>query len=163
MQENTIDQDTAKLIEEFLDLLFVASGGTLPKEDLPEEESEFPDTSPPEQEGKPKGKNLSFAKYQANAKKTALPTATLGYLITGISGEVGELSSIFAKAARDQDGGLTQENIDNVAKELGDILWFVAMIAERFDLKLGTIARNNLKKLASRKARGTIQGSGDNR
>ena len=52
---------------------------------------------------------------------------------------------------------------EGLAKELGDVLWYIAAIARDIGYGLDTIAEMNLEKLADRKARGTIQGNGDNR
>ena len=54
-------------------------------------------------------------------------------------------------------------NPNHARAELGDILWFVAMLAERLDTDLSTIAQNNLNKLADRANRGKLKGNGDNR
>ncbi|MBU4141821.1 hypothetical protein KKE99_03030, partial [Patescibacteria group bacterium] len=50
-----------------------------------------------------------------------------------------------------------------IAKELGDVLWYVSQIASELGLSLEEAASENLKKLFSRKDRGVIKGSGDNR
>jgi hypothetical protein len=42
-------------------------------------------------------------------------------------------------------------------------MWYVAVLAYELDYDLETIAQNNLAKLASRKERGVLTGSGDNR
>lgn len=101
-----------------------------------------------------------FNMYQERAWNYALPNAKDDYyLLTGIQGEVGELSSLFAKAYRDE----VDLDEDNVKKELGDILWFVAGMASYYGWSLDDIAERNIAKLESRKKRGTISGSGDNR
>ena len=104
---------------------------------------------------------LTMSAYQQQAAKTAIYPLDKAdqYLIAGLAGEVGELASIFAKHWRG-DGDL---NHDHATAELGDILWFVAMLTERLDTDLSTIAQNNLNKLADRANRGKLKGSGDNR
>ena len=104
---------------------------------------------------------LTMDTYQQQAAKTAVypDDQAMNYLIAGLAGEVGELASIFAKHWRG-DGDL---NHDHAAAELGDILWFVAMLAERLDTDLSTVAQNNLNKLADRQQRGKLKGNGDNR
>ena len=104
---------------------------------------------------------LTLDAYQEQAKATAVYPEVKAdqYLIAGLAGEVGELASIFAKHWRG-DGDL---NHDHAAAELGDILWFIAMLTERLDTDLPTIAQNNLNKLADRAVRGKLKGSGDNR
>ena len=60
-------------------------------------------------------------------------------------------------------GQPTEEDIKDMSKELGDVLWYVATMADHFGLSLKDIAQQNVDKLQDRKARGKIQGSGDNR
>ena len=104
---------------------------------------------------------LTLDAYQEQAEATAIypPHSADQYLIAGLAGEVGELASLFAKYWR----GDCDFNRDHVAAELGDILWFIAMLAERLDTDLSTIAQGNLTKLADRAERGKLKGNGDNR
>lgn len=104
--------------------------------------------------------HIFFDDYQEKALSFALDTAlSPDYLIPMLAGEVGELASIYAKAIRDQ------KTIDDqaVIKELGDILWGVAVMANHMGVSLSTVAMVNVQKLESRQRRGTISGSGDNR
>ena len=50
-----------------------------------------------------------------------------------------------------------------MAKELGDVLWYVAQLATELELDLDEIAEANLEKLLSRQRRGVLSGSGDDR
>ena len=104
---------------------------------------------------------LTLDAYQEQAKATAVYPydQALNYLVAGLAGEVGELASIFAKHWRG-DGDI---NHDHAKAELGDILWFVAMLTEWLDTDLSTVAQGNLDKLADRANRGKLKGSGDNR
>ena len=104
---------------------------------------------------------LTMDTYQQQAKATAVYPEVKAdqYLIAGLAGEVGELASIFAKHWRG-DGDL---NHDHAKAELGDVLWFVAMLAEWLDTDLSTVAQGNLDKLADRANRGKLKGNGDNR
>ena len=104
---------------------------------------------------------LTMDTYQQQAKATAVYPEVKAdqYLIAGLAGEVGELASIFAKHWRG-DGDL---NHDHAKAELGDVLWFVAMLAEQLDTDLSTVAQGNLDKLTDRANRGKLKGSGDNR
>ena len=88
-----------------------------------------------------------------------LPGADEFYSLINLSAEVGELHSIIAKASRDA----TAINEDAVMKELGDILWHVAAIAQDYGWNLSDVAHGNIAKLSSRKQRGVLTGSGDNR
>ena len=104
---------------------------------------------------------LTLDAYQEQAKATAIYPYEKSdqYLIAGLAGEVGELASIFAKVWRG-DGNL---KFPHAAAELGDVLWFVAMLAKELGYDLSTIAANNLDKLADRANRGKLKGNGDNR
>lgn len=83
------------------------------------------------------------------------------YPVLGLTGEAGEIANKVKKLQRD---GLAIEDIkDDIAAELGDVLWYAAAVATEFGLDLGKVASDNLVKLHSRKARGVIGGSGDNR
>jgi NTP pyrophosphatase (non-canonical NTP hydrolase) len=108
--------------------------------------------------------DLNF--YQTAALQTALyPNRgqNFVYPALGLVGEAGEVADKLKKVIRDNDGILTDEVRDKVAKEVGDVLWYVANIAYELDYDLNTIAQNNLDKLNSRMERGVIQGSGDDR
>ena len=98
--------------------------------------------------------------YQNQAGMVRLPSATTEYLFHGLPGEVGELSSLHAKSIRD---GRKFDYDVNVKKELGDVLWFVAMLAADHGYTLSEVAEANVLKLNKRKTEGVLQGSGDNR
>lgn len=104
---------------------------------------------------------MNLREYQELAERLALPTALNDqYLSLGLAGEAGEVASLFAKAVRDSNG---QVNRDNLKKELGDVLWFVAVLAKQYKLDLQDVAINNINKLRSRQERGVLGGSGDDR
>lgn len=103
---------------------------------------------------------MTMNDYQQSAMSFRLPSANEAYALYGLMGEVGEFYGALAKSIRDDDGAI-DSNL--VKKELGDILWFVAAVAEDFGFELQDIAEGNITKLSSRKQRGVIQGSGDNR
>lgn len=101
---------------------------------------------------------FTLDEYQEKASKTAIYKDKLTYPALGLSGEAGEVANKVKKYMR--DGHL--DTVD-LAKELGDVLWYVAMVANDIDFDLSQIAELNIQKLNSRMERGTIQGSGDNR
>ena len=107
------------------------------------------------------GTPLTLDTYQQQAAKTAVypEDKAVQYLITGLAGEIGELASLFAKHWRG-DGNL---KFPHAAAELGDVLWFVAMLAHELGYDLSEVAQNNLNKLADRANRGKLKGNGDNR
>jgi len=68
--------------------------------------------------------------------------------LLGLVGEVGGLLGEYKKMLR--DGATHRRFRDEVAEELGDILWYVANLATKYDLSLGAIARQNLLKVQDR-------------
>lgn len=85
------------------------------------------------------------------------------YPALGLAEEAGEVAGKYAKAVRDNAGVIDKERKQEIVKELGDVLWFTAEICTCLGVSLAEVAQKNLEKLASRKARGVIHGSGDNR
>lgn len=83
--------------------------------------------------------------------------------VLGLVGESGEVAEKFKKLLRDNRGKLTDENRAELKKELGDILWYVTSVSHLLGFSLEEVAKLNNEKLASRKSRGIIKGSGDNR
>jgi len=109
---------------------------------------------------------MTFADYQQRSRATAVyPGAgdNLLYPTLGLCGEAGEVAEKVKKMVRDDAGVLTPERREALAKELGDVLWYVAQVATEADLDLDVIAAANLEKLLSRQERGVLQGSGDER
>jgi len=86
---------------------------------------------------------------------------TLARLALGIAGEAGEIAEIVKKSMRG-DYKLLHKGPE-LAKELGDVLWYVAVYAAELETPLSEIATLNRNKLAWRKERGVIQGSGSDR
>lgn len=84
----------------------------------------------------------------------------LSYASLGLAGEAGELANKIKKFIRD---GYDESKIESLKGELGDVLWYVAALAKELNLNLDEVAEENIKKLFSRKERGVLQGSGDNR
>jgi NTP pyrophosphatase (non-canonical NTP hydrolase) len=68
--------------------------------------------------------------------------------LLGLVGEVGSLLGEYKKLLR--DGTTHRKFRDEVAEELGDILWYVANVATKYDLTLSDIARQNLEKAGDR-------------
>ena len=107
---------------------------------------------------------MTFDEYQEKAMRTATPaSASLAYGALGLNGEAGEVAEKIKKWIRDSGSDISKLNKDEMAKELGDVLWYVARIGDLLDLKMNDIASANISKLSDRKSRGVISGSGDNR
>lgn len=105
------------------------------------------------------------SEYQANAKKTArYPREhAIYYVAMGLAGEAGELINKIKKIIRDDNNQLTAERKEQIKQELGDLMWYIAMICEETGLSLDEVMEANNKKLLGRVERGTIGGDGDNR
>ena len=120
---------------------------------------------------------LDFNKYQKKAHETAdypedkiIDTKEgvehyINYIYPalGLSEEAGEVAGKYAKVVRDNAGVIDEELKREIVKELGDVLWFISELCTNLNVSLAEVAQKNLDKLASRKARGVIHGSGDNR
>lgn len=91
------------------------------------------------------------------------PFNRLVYPILGLVGEAGEIANKAKKIARDNGGQMDTEAVEDIEKELGDIGWYFAAIATELRTKLSVIASANISKLFSRRERGVLGGSGDNR
>jgi NTP pyrophosphatase (non-canonical NTP hydrolase) len=105
---------------------------------------------------------MDFDKYQYEASLTALPTAQrLEYLIPGLVAEAGEVAGDYAKFIRDETS--VADLRGKLVKELGDVLWFIAQIAEQIDVDMSSIASANIIKLQDRQKRGVLKGSGNDR
>src|SRR5579859_2158058 len=85
--------------------------------------------------------------------------ASLIVPLLGLSGETGELLTEYKKRLR--DGEAHRMFKDRVSEELGDLLWYVANVASKFDLDLGVIAESNLKKVHDRWGEGRSGGSAE--
>ena len=85
------------------------------------------------------------------------------YPALGLCGESGEVAEKVKKAIRDDRGKITSERREEIIKESGDVMWYLAAIASELKMSLEDIAKANIKKLASRVSRGKLRGSGDNR
>lgn len=123
---------------------------------------------------------MDFNQYQAITNRTAIypdvfllvsdeggehgykqNPASFLYPALGLAEEAGEVVGKIAKWVRDGGGFTTLQ--EQVKKELGDVLWMVAQVAETFDISLQDVADTNIKKLAARQIKGTLRGSGDER
>lgn len=87
----------------------------------------------------------------------------LEYTILGLTGEAGEIANKYKKIIRDKGGVVGPEDVAALRKEAGDVLWYLAIFLLGLDVRLSDTARENLHRLADRKERGKIAGSGDNR
>jgi NTP pyrophosphatase (non-canonical NTP hydrolase) len=98
---------------------------------------------------------LTTAKYP---KAGTGDNEELYYLSLGLVGESGEIANKVKKIYRDN-----KRDNEDLAKELGDVLWYAARFASAIGTSLDTIMQDNREKLESRLQRNVISGSGDNR
>jgi NTP pyrophosphatase (non-canonical NTP hydrolase) len=114
-----------------------------------------------------------FDEYQELASHYAFYKEKFGdsdmnvyYPVLGLVSESGEVADKIKKIARDTDYDLrrllSSDKID-IIKELGDCLWYIALIAHELEYDLSEVAEININKLASRRERNKLTGSGDNR
>lgn len=81
------------------------------------------------------------------------------YPALGLVGEAGEISEKVKKWLR----GDRELDREGLLKELGDPLWYIASLADDLGFTLQEVVDANHDKLTSRKERGVLKGSGDDR
>lgn len=103
--------------------------------------------------------------YQRMALETAIypKEQQVIYPTLGLTGEAGEVADKVKKVLRDNDGAFTNDRKREIAMELGDVAWYLAVTAHDLGYTLEEICQMNYDKLKSRQQRGKIHGSGDNR
>ncbi len=109
---------------------------------------------------------MTFEEYQKLSRKTAqYPKIgeSFVYPVLGLAGEAGEVAEKIKKLFRNKNGDLSQEYKLEIAKELGDVLWYLSQISTELNLSLEEVAQLNLEKLLDREKRGVIKSKGDNR
>jgi len=101
--------------------------------------------------------------YQRKAESTAVypDEYRILYPTLGLAGEAGEVADKVKKVYRDGEPSMFYK--EELAKELGDVLWYVSILARDLGYSLEYVAQMNIDKLEDRMSRGKIKGSGDNR
>lgn len=110
-------------------------------------------------------KEMTFAEYEKQAAETRIYPSRVQiiYPALKLSGEAGEVAEKVGKVLRDNRGVFSDEKKAELALEVSDCLWYCAAIAADLGYTLEGIAKMNIAKLSSRKERGVLGGSGDNR
>jgi NTP pyrophosphatase (non-canonical NTP hydrolase) len=104
--------------------------------------------------------------YQKKATKSAI-YPDIGnnfiYPALGLAGESGEVCDKIKKVLRDDGGKFTPMTKLAIAKEIGDVMWYIAALCNELGFELDEIMDMNIEKLLDRIARGVRGGSGDDR
>lgn len=108
---------------------------------------------------------MTLNEYQKHALKTAIypENRRIIYPTLGLTGEAGEVADKVKKVIRDGGEEFTDEKRLEIAKEIGDVLWYCATLARDLGYELDEVAQMNVDKLRSRMQRNHLTGSGDNR
>lgn len=123
--------------------------------------------------------SLTLEEYQKRAMDTCMESCeNITYMLTNLTAEVGELAGKIAKAVRSGKVTIEGNQLEyskecmesdatclqrDLMYEAGDVLWQLSGLCKVLQLPLELVAKNNLAKLADRRKRGVIDGSGDNR
>lgn len=113
---------------------------------------------------------MTFDDYQKQALTTAhVDPQHAGTLMEntiwalGIIGEAGEVAEKWKKIVAYKEGKITDEDRAELKKELGDVVWYIAVMAHGLGLSFDEVMQLNVKKLQDRQKRNVIKGQGDNR
>ena len=109
---------------------------------------------------------MEFNEYQKKSWETAVyPNKgdNITYPALGLGGESGEVLEKIKKIIRDDNHEVSEVKKEELSKEIGDVLWYIAALSMELGLDLNDIAQKNVDKLQSRKERNVLHGSGDNR
>ncbi len=103
---------------------------------------------------------MDFNDYQNQTAETAVypEDEALSYLGLGVAGEAGEVAESIKKYKRGKsaEGALDEEQLEDLPGELGDVLWYIARLADELDVDLDDVADANLAKLNDRQQRGSL-------
>jgi NTP pyrophosphatase (non-canonical NTP hydrolase) len=110
---------------------------------------------------------MTFDEYQKQALTTAVnsyePIMAKTIWAMGVAGEAGEVVEKWKKIIAYKDGKVSDEDLQELAKELGDVVWYIAVLAHSLGLRFEDVMQRNVEKLKSRQTRNMIKGAGDNR
>lgn len=108
---------------------------------------------------------MEFDAYQNFASLTRVypEDMKIVYPCLGLSGEVGEVCEKVKKIYRDKGGTFSETDKEQIAREMGDVLWYLSALASDLGKNLNDIAFKNTQKILERKDHGKINGNGDYR
>lgn len=97
---------------------------------------------------------MTLDEYQDRARRTKNryddPRLAIGNWSMGLAGEAGELIDMLKKVYFHDHPA----NRDALVKELGDVLWYVAVLSDELGIDLEEVARTNIEKLEKRYPQG---------
>src|SRR5580704_2849489 len=104
---------------------------------------------------------MTFNEYQKKALKTAKndygPLIQRTIWAMGVAGEAGEVIEKWKKIVAYKEGNVSDEDRDDLAKELGDVVWYIAVMSQSLGLSFEEIMQRNVTKLADRQKRNVIK------
>lgn len=104
---------------------------------------------------------MNFNYYQEKTRETAEYDKDIAVLYCGL-GLIDEATEISGPLKKFLRKDFDKEELHRRIKgELGDVLWYLARLADEMDISLEEVAKSNLIKLAKRKKEGKIKGDGD--
>lgn len=109
---------------------------------------------------------MTFQEYQEFCEKTTIYPEhgkNLIYPTLGLVGEAGEVAEKVKKLIRDKSNVLDESMRREIAKEVGDVVWYVCRCAVELGFSFEEVMKMNLEKLNSRLEREKLHGDGDNR
>ncbi len=108
---------------------------------------------------------MTCNEYQLKAAATFIVEGEMKipYLALGLVGEAGEVAEKIKKAIRNHNSDFSKLDRDDLKRELGDVLWYIATLSRELGLELDDVVTTNLEKLSDRKERGAIASTGDYR
>lgn len=110
---------------------------------------------------------MTFDEYQTQAPATLIrhpdPVMDKTIMVLGVAGEASEVAEKWKKIVAYREARVTEEDRQELAKEIGDVLWYLTVLADMLGLSMDEIATQNIQKLRSRQQRDVLKGKGDNR
>jgi len=108
---------------------------------------------------------MTLDDYQKKALSTNINPGTHIFFdrMFGLVGEAGEMADKVKKWIRDDGADWKKLDKELMVSELGDVLWYVATLAETLGFSLEEVGQRNLGRLQDRKNRGKLSGAGDSR
>ncbi len=93
---------------------------------------------------------MNFNDYQKHALKSLAITdksvAALAHRTLGLTGEAGIIANAMKKVIRDKNGKLDDEDMKLLKEKLGDVMYYVATLADFADLSLEEVVEANVGK-----------------